>query len=96
MLTVIWAQEATAPTERDRIDRKLMTNLPVPSHSDALQKIAWYVRRWKIEPFHKVRNPVVKPSRRDGAPPIYLWLSRSPLSYTAVHASKRQSRGAHP
>jgi hypothetical protein len=52
--TVIWAQEQAIPEGRDRIDWKLITDLPVKSRSDALQKISWYARRWKIEMFHKV------------------------------------------
>ena len=53
-LTVIWAQEQASPEGRDRIDWKLLTDLPVKSRSDALEKIAWYAMRWKIETFHKV------------------------------------------
>ena len=53
-LTVIYAQEQTTPVGRDRIDWKLITNLPVKSRADALQKISWYAMRWKIEMFHKV------------------------------------------
>src|SRR3954463_7723843 len=54
LLTVLWAQEQTTPAGRDRIDGKLITNLPVKSRSDALQKISWYACRWKIETFHKI------------------------------------------
>jgi Transposase DNA-binding/Transposase DDE domain len=54
LLTVLWAQEQTIPAGRDRIDWKLITNLPVKSRSDALQKISWYACRWKIETFHKI------------------------------------------
>src|SRR4051794_189762 len=53
-LTVIYAQEQTTPADRDRIDWKLITNLPVKSRADALPKISWYAMRWKIEMFHKV------------------------------------------
>jgi Transposase DNA-binding len=53
-LTVIHAQEQTMPAGRDRIGWKLITNLPVKSRADALQKISWYALRWKIEMFHKV------------------------------------------
>jgi len=53
-LTVIYAQEQTIPADRDRIDWKLITNLPVKSRADALEKIAWYAMRWKIETFHKI------------------------------------------
>ena len=53
-LTVIYAQERTAPTGRERIDWKLITNLPVRSRKDALRMLSWYAQRWKIETFHKI------------------------------------------
>jgi hypothetical protein len=53
-LTVIYTQEQTVPTGRDRIDWKLITNLPVSSRREALEKLTWYAMRWKIETFHKI------------------------------------------
>ena len=53
-LTVIHAQEASTPRGRDKIDWKLITNLPVRSKKDALEKLTWYAMRWKIETFHKI------------------------------------------
>ena len=44
-LTVIYAQEATTPTGRDKIDWKLITDLPVRSRKDALQMLSWYALR---------------------------------------------------
>jgi hypothetical protein len=54
MLTVIYAQEASKPRGRERIDWKLITNLPVRSRKDAVEKLAWYAMRWRIETFHKI------------------------------------------
>jgi hypothetical protein len=54
MLTVIYAQEASAPRGREKIDWKLITNLPVRSRKDAVEKLAWYAMRWRIETFHKI------------------------------------------
>jgi len=53
-LTVIYAQEAKPPKERDRIDWKLLTNLPIRNLRDAVEKLDWYALRWKIETFHKI------------------------------------------
>jgi hypothetical protein len=53
-LTVIHAQERTAPRGRERINWKLITNLPVRSRAEALEKLTWYAMRWKIETFHKI------------------------------------------
>ena len=53
-LTVIHAQERTKPRGREKVDWKLITNLPVRSRKDALEKLSWYAMRWKIETFHKI------------------------------------------
>ena len=53
-LTVLYAQERDTPKERERIDWKLVTDLPVRSRAEALEKLAWYAMGWKIEVFHKI------------------------------------------
>jgi hypothetical protein len=54
MLTVIYAQETSTPRDREKIDWKLITNLPVRSRQDAVEKLGWYAMRWRIETFHKI------------------------------------------
>jgi hypothetical protein len=53
-LTVIHAQERGRPKRRKKIEWKLLTDLPVQSRKDAINKIEWYALRWKIEVFHKI------------------------------------------
>jgi hypothetical protein len=53
-LTVLHAQERGKPKNRKRIDWKLITDLPVRSLKDAIEKLRWYALRWKIEMFHKI------------------------------------------
>jgi hypothetical protein len=53
-LTVIHAEERGTPKNRKKIEWKLITDLPVQSRKDAIQKIEWYALRWKIEVFHKI------------------------------------------
>ena len=53
-LTVIHAQERGTPRGRDKIEWKLITNLPVKSLTEAIEKLNWYSMRWKIEVFHKI------------------------------------------
>jgi hypothetical protein len=53
-LTVIHAQEPGTPKNRKKIDWKLLTDLPVQSCKDAIEKLEWYALRWKIEVFHKI------------------------------------------
>jgi hypothetical protein len=52
-LTVLHAREREKPKGRDRINWKLITDLPVNSRRDAIEKLDWYAKRWKIETFHK-------------------------------------------
>jgi hypothetical protein len=53
-LTVIHAQERDAPKGCEAIDWKLITDLPVRSRVEAIEKLEWYALRWKIEVFHKI------------------------------------------
>jgi len=53
-LTVIHAKERGTPKNRKKIDWKLITDLPVQSRKDAIEKLDWYALRWKIEVFHKI------------------------------------------
>ena len=53
-LTVIHAIERGNPKNREKIVWKLMTNLPVTSRREAIEKLTWYSMRWKIETFHKI------------------------------------------
>ena len=53
-LTVLHAREPEEPVGRPRIDWKLITDLPVDGHADAVEKLHWYAMRWKIEVFHKI------------------------------------------
>ena len=36
------------------MDWKLITDLPVTSRKEAIEKLKWYSLRWKIEVFHKI------------------------------------------
>src|SRR3982751_1780577 len=53
-LTVIHAQERGRPEGRAAIGWKLITDLPVHSPEQAIEKLGWYGRRWQIELFHKI------------------------------------------
>lgn len=53
-LTIIHAVETKIPTGRERIVWKLITDLPVTSAKEAIEKLDWYALRWRIETFHKI------------------------------------------
>lgn len=51
---MIHAEERTTPRNRKKIEWKLITDLPVGSRAEAIEKLEWYALRWKIEVFHKI------------------------------------------
>ncbi|UWU83129.1 hypothetical protein N2605_26755 [Bradyrhizobium yuanmingense] len=46
--------EGRSPKNRNRINRKLITDLPVGSRTDAIEKFEWYALRWKSGVFHEI------------------------------------------
>ena len=53
-LVYVHATEEAEPEGRSKIDWRLVTNLPVSSFEEAVEKLSWYALRLKIEVFHKV------------------------------------------
>ena len=53
-LTVLHAKERDARAGYEPIDWKLITDLPVRTRLEAIEKINWYALRWKMETFHKI------------------------------------------
>jgi hypothetical protein len=53
VLTVISAQERGQPQGQERIDWKLLTDLPVRSCLQAIEKLEWYAQRWRSKPSTK-------------------------------------------
>ena len=56
-VTAIYAQERGTPKNRDRIDWKLLTDLPVGTPNEALEKLRWYALRWKSRSSTKSSSP---------------------------------------
>jgi hypothetical protein len=54
-LNAIYVKEVEATIDvEDQIEWMLLTNLPVGSFEEALEKVEWYCQRWQIETYHKV------------------------------------------
>jgi len=52
-LQIIHAEELDPPEGRAPVFWKLITNLPVANHADAVHKLGWYALHWKIETFFR-------------------------------------------
>jgi hypothetical protein len=50
----VWAKETEAPEGVEPLEWMLLTNVPVESFEQALERVHWYKLRWHIESFHKV------------------------------------------
>ena len=53
-LFAVHVKEVNASSTSDPVEWLLLTNLPVQTVEQALEKVAWYTRRWSIEVFHRI------------------------------------------
>jgi len=53
-VTALLATEAQPPADEDPLDWLLLTNLPVETAEQAVEKLSWYLCRWQIEVYFKV------------------------------------------
>jgi len=53
-VNVVAATETQPPEGIEAISWVLLSNLPVKGFDDAVEKIAWYGKRWGIETWHKI------------------------------------------
>lgn len=51
---VIHVCETTATAEFEPLTWTLLTNIPVTSEEQAVERLGWYRRRWSIEEYHKI------------------------------------------
>jgi hypothetical protein len=53
-VTALLASEPHPPAGEDPLDWLLLTNLPVETAEQAIEKLSWYLCRWQIEVYFKV------------------------------------------
>jgi hypothetical protein len=53
-LFAVYVTEKNPPLGIDALEWMLLTNIPVTTFDEALEKVSWYCLRWRIEIFHKV------------------------------------------
>ena len=69
-LVYIHAAEDGEPERRPKVDWRLVTNLPVSSLAESVEKLSCYALRWQIEVFHNIMK--------------YLWPSSSIITTSAI------------
>lgn len=50
----VWAHEDAAPEGVEPLDWLLLTNVPIQTWQDAIERLGWYCLRWLIESWHKI------------------------------------------
>ncbi len=63
-LWAVWAREAEAPPNGERIEWMLLTTLPVSTFEEAVEKLTWYTIRWGIEVYHRTLKSGCKVEER--------------------------------
>lgn len=53
-LYAVHVREIESPPEESAIEWMLLTNIPVHTVDEALQRVEWYQSRWWVEEFHKI------------------------------------------
>ena len=59
-MNAIYVFEPNPPAGVEALEWMLLTNIPITSFADALEKIKWYCLRWRIEMFFKVLKSGLK------------------------------------
>lgn len=52
-MAAIHVKEISAPSGIEPIEWYLLTNIPIASVDEALEKVDWYLKRWLVEVYHK-------------------------------------------
>lgn len=52
-VNVVWAIESDPPEGCEPVEWMLLTSVPTLTMEDALERLAWYARRWTIETWHR-------------------------------------------
>jgi hypothetical protein len=53
-VTALLATEAQPPADEEPLEWLLLTNLPVETPEQAIEKLTWYLCRWQIEIYFKI------------------------------------------
>lgn len=60
-LSVLHAVERGEPQGRERIEWKLLTDLPIQCRQQAVECLRWYALRWRVETFFKILKTGCRP-----------------------------------
>ena len=59
-LNAVLVTESSPPEGEEALEWMLLTDLPVTTFEEAIEKVRWYCLRWRIEVFHKILKSGLK------------------------------------
>lgn len=71
-LYAVWVKEIDAPPGEDPLEWMLLSDLPVNTWEEALQRINWYCRRWRIEEWHRILKTGCRVEKREFETALHL------------------------
>jgi hypothetical protein len=71
-LYAIWAKEIDPPKGEEPLEWMLLTDLPIASWEQAVEKINWYCRRWRIEEWHRILKTGCRVEKREFETALHL------------------------
>jgi Domain of unknown function (DUF4338)/Transposase DNA-binding/Transposase Tn5 dimerisation domain len=64
-LYAVWVKEIDPPPGEEPLEWMLLSDLPVRHWEEAVQRIAWYCLRWRIEEWHRVLKTGCRVEKRE-------------------------------
>src|SRR5262245_51894212 len=65
LLYAVHVKELEPPPEETAVEWMLLTNMPVHTFDDALQRVGWYRSRWQVAELHKILTAIFNWVRPD-------------------------------
>lgn len=71
-LSAVWVKEIDPPQGEEPLEWMLLSDLPVSSWEQALERINWYCRRWRIEEWHRILKTGCRVEKREFQTALHL------------------------
>ena len=71
-LYAVWVKEIDPPPGEEPLEWMLLSDLPVTSWEEAVQRVRWYCLRWRIEEWHRILKTGCRVEKREFETALHL------------------------
>lgn len=71
-LSAVWVKEIDPPPGEEPLEWMLLSDLPVSSWEQAVQRVQWYCLRWRIEEWHRILKTGCRVEKREFETALHL------------------------